>query len=307
MVTFLSIFRIISFDGGGVRGALSSRILKLLILNNPDLIKSTDLFAGTSTGSLISLSLAYGLTTHQVDEIYSFNNIKKVFTPKRFNFFHPKYRNKALRELISTSISSDATLNDLSKFIFIPSFNLKGITATSWQGVFFTNFNNTSKHNYKIVDIALATCAAPTYFPSYNNFIDGAVITNSPAMASVITVMHKFPGKYRLQDFRVLSIGCGDCEKRIETNTSNWGILQWSLRPFSSVNLPLISVLLNETSSLEDLYCRELLGNSYLRINPKLPDYIELDDYKKVPLLKTIANKHNLSKANLFIRDVFLK
>ena len=303
----MPIFRIISFDGGGVRGALSSRLFKRLILDNPGLIKYTDLFAGTSTGGLISLSLAYGLTPDEIDELYSFNNMKTIFTPKRFNLFHPKYKNKALRKLISTSISSDATLNDLDKFVFIPSFNLKGTTANHWQGIFFNNLNNPSKHNYKIVDVALATSAAPTYFPSYNNFIDGGVITNCPAMASVITVMHKFPGKYRLQDFRVLSIGCGDCEKRIETNTSKWGILQWSLQPFSSVNLPLISVLLNDTSSLEDLYCRELLGNTYLRINPKLPEDIELDNYKKVTLLKNTANKYNLSKANSFIRDVFLK
>ena len=99
----------------------------------------------------------------------------------------------------------------------------------------------------------------------------------------------------------------GILQKKIETNTSKWGILQWSLRPFSSVKLPLISVLLNDTSSLEDLYCRELLGNTYLRINPKLPKDIELDDYKKVTLLKNIANKYDLTKANSFISEVFLK
>ncbi|PRR83859.1 patatin-like phospholipase family protein [Clostridium vincentii] len=303
----MPIFRIISFDGGGVRGALSSSLFNRLILDNPSLIKYTNLFAGTSTGALISLSLAYGLTADKVDALYSFINMKKVFTPKRFNIFHPKYKNKALRDLISTSISPDATLNDLNKFIFIPSFNLKGITKKHWQGVFFTNFNKTSNHSDKIVDVALATSAAPTYFPSYNNFIDGGVITNSPAMASVVTVMHKFPGKYRLQDFRVLSIGCGDYQKRIATNTSKWGILQWSIRPFSSVNLPIISILLNDTSSLEDLYCRELLGNAYLRINPKLSEDIELDDYKKVTLLKDTANKYDLTNANLFISQIFLK
>jgi len=303
----LSTFRIISFDGGGVRGTLSSRILKRLVLDNPTLIKHTDLFAGTSTGALISLSLAYGLIPDAIDELYSFEHTKEIFTPKRLNLFHPKYKNKSLRKLIASSISPDASLNDLNKFVFIPAFNLKGLTATHWQGVFYNNLNTSSKNSHKLVDVALATCAAPTYFPSFNNFIDGGVITNSPAMASVITVMHKFPGKYNLKDFKVFSIGTGDSPKIIRTNTSNWGILQWSLRPFSCVKLPLISVLLNDTHSLEDLYCRELLGDNYLRINPKLPIDIELDDYKKVPLLKNIGNNYDLDKANSFIRDVFLK
>jgi len=303
----LPVFRIISFDGGGIRGALSSRIFKRLVLDNPNLINNADLFAGTSTGALISLCLAYGLTPENIDELYSFENTRKVFTPKRFNLFHPKYKNKALKNLISASISSQVTLNDLNKFVFIPSFNLKGITTSHWQGVFFNNFNNPSKNSPKVLEVALSTCAAPTYFPSVNNFIDGGVITNSPAMASVINVLHTFPGKYRLADFRVLSIGCGDCPKKIEANTSNWGILQWSLRPFSFVKLPLISVLLNETHSLEDLYCKELLGNTYLRINPKLPNDIELDDYKKVPLLRNIANNYNLIQTNSFIREIFLK
>lgn len=51
-------FRIISFDSGGVRGALSARILKRLSNKFPNLISRTHLFAGTSTGSLIALGLA---------------------------------------------------------------------------------------------------------------------------------------------------------------------------------------------------------------------------------------------------------
>jgi patatin-like phospholipase/acyl hydrolase len=211
----LSSFRIISFDGGGARGALSSRLLKRLLLDNSNLIKCTDLFAGTSTGAIISLCLAYGLTPKYIDDLYSFENIKEIFTPQRFNFFHPKYKNKVLRKLISSSISSDATLNDLDKFVFIPAFNLKGITANHWQGIFFNNFTTSSEYNHNIVDVALSSCAAPTYFPSINNFIDGGVMTNSPAMASVISIMHKFPGKYTLKDFKVLSIGTGDAQKKI--------------------------------------------------------------------------------------------
>jgi patatin-like phospholipase/acyl hydrolase len=302
----LSTFRIISFDGGGVKGALSTSILQRLCDENPTLINSTDLFAGTSSGGLISLGLASGLTSNEVDSLFSFENVKNVFTPSRINLFHPRFNNKNLTKLIVSISSNKKTLGDLEKYIFIPSFSLSGVTRNHWQGVFFNNLSKRYHNTEKILDVALATSAAPTYFPSHNNFIDGGIITNSPAIASVITVIHKFP-EYTLDDFKVLSIGTGSTPKKISDNTKNWGILNWTIRPFSSVKLPLVSVLLNDTVPLENLYSKTLLGDNYFRINPELPIDIELDDYKKVDFLKNIAHKYDLTKVNYFIKNVFLK
>lgn len=114
-------------------------------------------------------------------------------------------------------------------------------------------------------------------------------------------------GKYTLDDFKVLSIGTGITPKKISSNTKNWGVLQWAIKPFSKVKLPLISVLLNDDAALEDLYCSELLGDNYLRINPVLLEDIEIDDYTKVPLLKLTADNYNYEKANKFIREQFLE
>lgn len=298
-------FRIISFDGGGIKGALSTRILKRLAQKNPNLIKKTDLFAGTSTGALIALSLAYGLNADEIDDIYSYENIKKIFGHKRFNLFHSRYKNKTLKKLISSTIPEDTTIGDLKKFVFIPSFNLKGVTEDHWQEIFFNNLKDNPTYREKVLDAALASSAAPTYFPIHKNFIDGGVVTNSPAIASVISTLNSNPDKYKLSDFRVLSIGTGITPKRIKSKNNNWGVLNWAINPFSSVKLPLISVLLNDTVQLEDLYAKELLGNNYLRINPLLLDDIELDDYKKVPLLKEIADKYSLSNVDAFIKENF--
>lgn len=300
-------FRIISFDGGGIKGALSTRILVRLCKDNPTLLGKTDLFAGTSTGALIALSLAYGLSCDQIDMFYSYHNLKNIFTPKRFNLIHPRFQNKKLKDMIESNIPKDTTLSDLKKYVFIPAFNLNGLTKDYWQGVFFNNLTHNITSRERIVDVALASSAAPTYFPSHNKYIDGGILTNSPSIASVITVMHNLKGKYNLNDFRVLSIGTGITPKKVSSETSNWGVLQWAFRPFSKVKLPLLSVLLNETSSLEDLYCNELLENNYFRINPLLFEDIELDDYKKVHSLKLTADSINLDDANSFIRDTFLK
>lgn len=302
----MSTFRIISFDGGGVKGALSARILKRLYDDNKSLLDKTDLFAGTSSGGLISLGLAAGLNGDEVDNFFSFENVKDVFSNKRFSLFHPRYKNKNLKKLISSISRNKTAIGDLEKYIFIPSFSLSGITRDHWQGVFFNNLSKKYYNSEKILDVALATSAAPIYFPSHNNFIDGGLLTNSPAIAAVITVMHKFP-EYNINDFKVLSIGAGSVPKKIVENTKNWGVINWAFRPFSSMKLPLVSVLLNDTTPLENLYCKTLLEDNYFRINPNLPIDIELDDYKKVNILKNIAEKYDLTKANYFIKNVFLK
>ena len=57
----MSKYRIITFDGGGIRGALSITLLKRLYEKLPYVIRTTNLFAGTSTGSFSALGLANGL------------------------------------------------------------------------------------------------------------------------------------------------------------------------------------------------------------------------------------------------------
>ena len=143
----MSTFRIISFDGGGIKGALSTRILKRLYLDNPNLLKKTNLFAGTSTGALIALSLAYGFNGKEIDDIYCYKNIKNIFSPKRFNLLHPRYKDKSLKNFIESTISKEATLNDLQKYVFIPAFHLKGVNQDHWQGVFFNNLTKNITSN----------------------------------------------------------------------------------------------------------------------------------------------------------------
>ena len=141
----MSTFRIISFDGGGIKGALSTRILKRLYLDNPNLLKKTNLFAGTSTGALIALSLAYGFNGKEIDDIYCYKNIKNIFSPKRFNLLHPRYKDKSLKNFIESTISKEATLNDLQKYVFIPAFHLKGVNQEDKSGMKLKVINNTDK------------------------------------------------------------------------------------------------------------------------------------------------------------------
>ncbi|GAA0069048.1 patatin-like phospholipase family protein [Clostridium sardiniense] len=301
-------FRIVSFDGGGIRGALSARIFKRLCDRYPDILNKTDLYAGVSTGSLIALLLASGKDGDDVDNLYSYDNIKNIFTPNHLNIFRPKYSNKRLKNTINSVFDENYKLKDLNKYVFIPSFNLLGLDSKGWEPVFFNNISkDSSLSNYSVIDVALSSSAAPTYFPSHNGFIDGAVVTNMPTATALIQILKLYKSKLDFSDFRILSIGTGITPCSIKRNTSKWGIAQWAYNPFLKAKKPLVSILLNDTIPLEDMYCTELLKNNFFRINPILDNEIEMDDYKKVNEMKKLASSLDLTKAYKYIENYFLK
>lgn len=303
----MSTFRIISFDGGGIRGALSAKLFKRLCDKYPTLIENTNMFAGTSTGSLIALALAYGRDPSQIDFFYNPINSKKIFTPSHLNLFRPKYSNKNLKKSLYTAFPKDLLLSDLKKYVLVPAFKTDGLLNNNWQIVFFNNLTQNPTSNFKVIDVALSSSAAPTYFPSHNNFIDGGVILNSPTAASMFSVIHNQSNAHKISDFRILSIGTGVYPQKINANTHNWGSLQWIFSPFSKVKTPLISILLDNNQPLEDFYCKELLSKNYFRLNPIIKHDIQLDDYTKVPLLKLIGDRIDLSDCYSFIENYFLK
>lgn len=66
-------YRILTFDGGGILGIFSARILHHLLNAYPNLLNNTDLIAGTSTGGIISLGLASGMSPDQLVALYQTN------------------------------------------------------------------------------------------------------------------------------------------------------------------------------------------------------------------------------------------
>ena len=72
-------YRILSCDGGGIRGVITTKLLQDLDLS---VIKNMDLFAGTSTGSIIAIGLASGVPIDTIVELYSSQKAcSKIFQP----------------------------------------------------------------------------------------------------------------------------------------------------------------------------------------------------------------------------------
>lgn len=299
-------FKILSFDGGGVKGALSIEILIRLVNKFPNLLNEVDLFTGTSTGAIIAAFLAKGIPLKELNNLYTTKIAKDIFSPSKFNLIRPKFNNNSLKELINNYFQEDFKISDFKKYIFIPAFYLGDKEKNSWEPVFFNNLSINSTNNFIARDAILASAAAPTYFPSHKNYIDGGVIANSPTAISILSTLSSFP-KYKTEDIVLLSIGTGNSPEKIIGKTENWGILQWSFHPFSKMKSPLLALLMDGMSDLEDMYCKEFLKNNYFRINPRVPKFIELDDYKFIPYLRSVGNTCDLSKLNKFIENIFLK
>lgn len=299
-------FKILSFDGGGVKGALSIEILIRLVNTFPNLLNEVDLFTGTSTGAIIAAFLAKGIPLKELNNLYTTKIAKDIFSPSKLNLIRPKFNNNSLKELINNYFQEDFKISDFEKYIFIPAFYLGDKEKNSWEPVFFNNLSINSTNNFIARDAILASAAAPTYFPSHKNYIDGGVIANSPTAISILSTLSSLP-KYKIEDIVLLSIGTGNSPEKIIGKTENWGILQWSFHPFSKMKSPLLALLMDGMSDLEDMYCKEFLKNNYFRINPRVPKFIELDDYKFIPYLRSVGNTCDLSKLNKFIENIFLK
>ena len=136
----------------------------------------------------------------------------------------------------------------------------------------------------------MRTCAAPTYFPVYQGFVDGGIIANNPSVCAVTHALDPGLGGQTLDRISLLSVGTGACPRPPETQTEvSWGLAQWVPR--------LLAIAFEGGACLSDYECSRMLGPRYQRVNPSLDSRIELDDVDSVPQLAQIADAVDLEPA----------
>ncbi len=148
-----------------------------------------------------------------------------------------------------------------------------------------------------VVDAALRTSAAPTFFPIYQGFIDGGVIANNPSMCALAQALSAVAGSQSLRDIRLLSVGTGANPKYLEQKDEDWGLMQWAPN--------LVSLMLEGSVGLADYQCRQALQKRYHRLNPYLPIPIGLDGIAEIPRLKDIAARENLTETVRWLKRYF--
>lgn len=309
-------FRILSIDGGGIRGILPATMLTELearYLNGRCVGDYFDMITGTSTGGIIALGLSIGKTAKTILDLYNEHG-DKIFPPARYNLLnlrkawrwiqgaqHHRYDPTKLEGPLKHVFQS-LKIGNAKRRLCIPSFD--GFTEVN---VFKTPHHGDYRMDWKedMVTVAMATAAAPTYFPVYKSgqrmFADGGVWANNPAMIGLVDAL----ACYRLQrrQVHILSLGTGDTEIKFNEGQILHGGL-WDWKDIISSAMHLQSQ--NATGQAGLLIGRDQL----IRLNaPPPPDGqkpIDLDDYARASAELPAIAKELIEENGNVIRDRFL-
>jgi len=301
-------FRILSIDGGGIRGIYSAVLINRILKNAPELVDKTIFFAGTSFGSLLALGLAYGLPSLELIELFRAIG-KEVFQKSLINevsnIVGAKYDILNLRKILTpyfgASILQDFGRN-YRKLVLVPTFDLDGqIDGTrTWKPKFFHNFPGSDTDGGEMaVDVIIRSSATPIYFQSYQGYIDGGVIARNPSMAALAQALNPVSGRQTIENIRMLSIGSGYYPRYISGQKQDWGLGRWSL--------PLVTLMLDGETGVNHYQAMQILGEKrYHRLAPILPEPVRLDEADELENLIRYANEVDIRPTLGWIHRFFM-
>lgn len=283
-------FQILSLDGGGIKGLFSAAVLAAIEEDlGISVINHFDLITGTSTGGIIALGLGLGLSPRKIVEFYVskgpgiFRNRFKIGSIRHWVF--QKFPQAPLRDALK-EIFEDKRLADSKKRLVIPAYNL----GEDDVYLFKTPHHERLRRDYKefMWKTALATSAAPTYFPPCRNInairlIDGGVWANNPTMVGIIEAVSLLG--VNLKAVSVLSLGTSD-PVILRPKRLDWsGKLLWA----SSA----VDVIMRGQSLGVTKQAQHLLGEDKVeRLDPKVPDGLfALDNASVEELLAKAAHE----------------
>ncbi len=212
----MSRFRILSIDGGGIKGVFPASFLAEVetSFGLTSVAQYFDLVAGTSVGGILALGLGLGMTARDMTEflvtlgpgVFPPGNTPTLRLLLGFDRYDPGPLRNALAKVFGKK-----TLADSHVRLLIPSFD-----ATKADiHIYKTAHSKRLMMDYRVeaVEVAMATAAAPTYFPAYESnkklmLVDGGVWGNNPvalAVVEAITLLGQAP-----DNIEVLSLGCTD-------------------------------------------------------------------------------------------------
>jgi patatin-like phospholipase/acyl hydrolase len=295
-------FKILAIDGGGIRGIIPARILVALEEMIGPIHETFDLIAGTSTGGLIGLGLARSptpLTARAILELYVHRS-DEIFTPNRYHTLHTAVaqvvssfgiqRRQVLQALTERPIYSDvgikaithemfreSLLRDTLTNVLIPAVE---VTPGHWPTCsLFHNLDSQYCLNAS-EDVAMATAAAPTYFPHKKmggrTYIDGGLIYNNPALVAAKYAQQR---GISFDNQHLLSLGTGYAD--VEGVGESHSLLFWAKNIY-----PMIDRMTKNAIHAELTHA---LGDRYVRIDPVLDQEIGLDDTNAVSRLLNIG------------------
>jgi patatin-like phospholipase/acyl hydrolase len=286
-------YRILSIEGGGVRGLIPAIILNKLeqeiqkIANNPTLTIGDvfDTIAGTSCGAI--LTCLYTLPDPNIKDKqkpkHSASDVLKIFRANVSTIFlktwtglvwaGPEYSSDGINK-VATEVAGELKINELTKPVFIPTYDM-----STGSPMYFTKYEH---KDYKVRDIIKAATAAPTYFTpvsltsednkNTHTCIDGGVFMNNPSYAALLDTLaqlEKLPPSQRPERIVLVSISCGANSDKLPPGAEKWGKIHWIC--------PIINISIDMNSDIVDKQLLQIFNlcgdvNDYFRFDPPLKE-----------------------------------
>jgi uncharacterized protein len=278
------LIRVLSLDGGGIRGLISAMLLaELEARADRPVSKLFDFVAGTSTGGILALGLtvpgAAGQPRYRAADLAQLyiEHGQKIFSRSLWhrvssidNLLDERYPSDGIEGVLKEYFG-EARLKDTLVPVMVTAYEIERRAPF----LFRTRYARAAPRNGELFDfplwqVARATSAAPTYFQpckiaagasDYYALVDGGVYANNPAMCALAEVKALYP------DARVLivSVGTGELCRRIPyEEAKDWGIKGW-IRP-------ILDVVFDGVSDTVDYQLRALLGADYQRFQIRLDE-----------------------------------
>jgi patatin-like phospholipase/acyl hydrolase len=282
-------FKILSLDGGGIRGIIPALILAEIEKRTKKRISELfDLIAGTSTGGILALGMVKpaGKTKAKKDvPAYSAEEAVALYeaqgsrifarSPWRVvrsvgGFIDEKYPTEGvesvLQEFFGTSMLSEALTDTI-----IPSYEIETRSPFFFKS---KKARDNADEDYMMWQAARATSAAPSYFEPVQimakgkiiSLVDGGLVANTPAMCAYAELLRWHPGETNIM---VVSLGTGEATRPIPyAEARAWGLAEWLL--------PVFSMFFDGMQDSVDYQLRQICGsedsnlNRYYRFQPTL-------------------------------------
>ena len=169
----------------------------------------------------------------------------------------------------------------------------------SCEDVLFHNLcGDAAMNNDLAADVVMRTVVAPTYFPSYQRYVDGGMFANDPASCALTLALSPAKLNLPLSAIVMLSMGTGKVNYFYDGDEHDWGYSQWITR------LP--NALWEGMTQKSEQQCQELLQQRYWRVQPVLQEDIAMDDPQQLPILTEVAMNYNLQPTLDWIQQEFL-
>ncbi len=211
--------------------------------------------------------------------------------------FHVKYTADGLAGLLRRTFQAKM-MSDIQP-VLVATYNIAPVDAPSWRPLLLTNLSAPrnahvdalAAGDLAVVDVALATSAAPTFFPPHNvdsigYCADGGLFANNPSLFALNSVISR---KNPVSTIYMLSLGTGSIAQKVGAvpDPLAWGVGQWLLpRQTSSVpQLPLLQTLMDGQEQIADAQCAKMLRERYIRVDLPLSELYPLDDLQSIPAM----------------------